>query len=187
MFRRSRSGSTRTRRARTPRPSFLRSRKPLFEQLEDRRSAGRLHGHRTPTTPAPAACARRLIDANNAPNVGGVPDEIHFNIAAAGVHTIQPTLRVRRDHRCGVHQRLQRNPVRRQQFHRFAQHGADDRSSMAERWRGASDGLQINSSAAAGRSIRGLVINRFSGNGIEINGADNIHHRRQFHRHERCR
>ena len=32
-----------------------------------------------------------IIDANNMPNVGGVPDEIHFNIPGGGVQTIQPT------------------------------------------------------------------------------------------------
>lgn len=31
-----------------------------------------------------------ILDANGTANVGGVPDEIHFNIAGAGVHTISP-------------------------------------------------------------------------------------------------
>ncbi len=169
MFRRSRSGRSRTRRASSSRPSSLRFRKPLFEQLEDRRLLAAFTV--TNTADAGAGSFRQaLIDANNTPNVGGVPDDIQFNIAGAGVHTIQPLSML--------------PPITEAAaINGYSQPGSamnnftgslntvltiEINGALA----GASDGLQILS-GGSGSTIRGLAINGFQGDGIEINDSDN--------------
>lgn len=168
MFRRSRSGSTRTRRARTLRPSFLRSRKPLFEQLEDRQLLAVLTVMNTNNLGA-GSLRQAIIDSNASI---GVMDEIRFNIAAAGVQTIQPTSELD----------AITDPV-------FI-NGYSEPGAVANNFTGTlntvltiqldgqnagagADGLQINS-GGSGTIIRGLAINRFSSNGVLINGADNV-------------
>ena len=105
MFRRSRSGRGRTRRARSAHSSSLRSRTPLFEQLEDRRllavvtvtnNNDVINGTVTSianliATPGADGISLReaLAAANNTANApAGTPDEIHFAIPGAGPHTI---------------------------------------------------------------------------------------------------
>jgi subtilisin-like proprotein convertase family protein len=169
MFRRPRPGSRPARRNRTARPTFLRSRKPLFEQLEDRR----LMAVFTVTNIADAGAGsfrQALIDANNAPNVGGVPDDIQFNIAGAGVHTIQPL--------------SQLPPI----TEAAAVNGYSQPGSVMNNFTGslntvltielngalagASDGLRILS-GGSGSTVRGLAINGFQSDGIEISDSDN--------------
>ncbi len=109
-----------------------------------------------------------IIAANMTVNAGG-PDEIHFDIPDAGPHTIQPlsalpeiTDAVIIDGFTQTGAAANTNPLN-QPINAVMQIEID--GSLA----GASaDGLAIS---AGGSTVRGLVINRFDGDGIELNGG----------------
>ena len=99
-----------------------------------------------------------ITAANNTANGGGGPDEIHFNIAGAGPHTIDvlsalPTIAdavivdgwTEPDYVAGL-------PV------------VELNGTSAG---GATDGLKL-SAGSSGSTIRGLIINRFTEDGIDI-------------------
>jgi hypothetical protein len=66
------------------------SRRPLFEALETRRVLTTFMVTNTDDSGA-GSLRQAILDANTTANVGGVPDEIHFDIPGSGVHTIFPT------------------------------------------------------------------------------------------------
>jgi hypothetical protein len=126
----------------------------------------------TNTNDSGAGSLRQAItDANNNQNAGGAADTIAFNIAGAGVHTIQPTSALP----------AITDPVI---IDGYTQPGSspntkavgDDAVLLVE-LNGANagvsaDGLRVN---AGSSTIRGLVINGFGSGGIHLFGSsDNV-------------
>lgn len=106
-----------------------------------------------------------ILDANSTPNVGGLLDEIHFNIPGGGVHTIQPISALP----------TVTAPVI---IDGYTQLGSSPNALL----QGSNAVLMIElSGSSAGASkvaltisggmstVRGLAINRFSGGGIFLN------------------
>ncbi|MEX2317370.1 MAG: proprotein convertase P-domain-containing protein [Pirellulales bacterium] len=119
-----------------------------------------------------------ILAANNTANSGGVPDEIHFAIAGAGVHTIKPL---------AANGQLPSidDPV---VMNGYTQIGATPNTNGTDMgldtvllieldgsMAGAGDdGLQIVA-GGGGSTIKGLVINRFGDDGIQIaDASDNF-------------
>ncbi|MEZ5652839.1 MAG: DUF4347 domain-containing protein [Burkholderiaceae bacterium] len=106
-----------------------------------------------------------LLAANSTPN-GAFPDQIHFDIPEAlvgGAHTIQPVSALPT-----ITQAVTIDGSSEPDFAGSPIIEIDGSGS------GASGGLSL-SSTADGTTIRGLVINRFTGSGILVSsGADNV-------------
>lgn len=176
MFRRFRSGARRARRANRARNLFCGRRKPLFELLEDRRVLaiitvdtvmdGAPNGGDGVTTLREA-----IIEANG----NGTVDDIHFAIPGPGPHTITIN---------GATGALP-NITEQVTIDGYTQSGASPNSALItasinadiqiiiDGGGGAFDGFRI-AAGGDGSTIRGLVINNFGGDGIEINAANNV-------------
>ena len=191
MRRTSRLGTRRARRVPSTGPSFLRGRKPRFELLEDRRLLALVtvsndnDADNGDTSSIAALIAsdggdgislrEAMIAANNTANDPiDTPDQIHFAIAGAGPHTINITAALPDivdpltiD---GYTETLDgasapnTNPI-------TASIDADIRI-IIDGGGGGFDGFHIVT-GSSGTTIRGLVINDFGGDGIEINAASN--------------
>ena len=176
-------------RARRPRTygrhghSLLRGRKPAFEYLEERNLLAIITVNST-VDGAPAAdgaltLREAIIAANTNAISGDAPagdaglDEIRFNIAGAGPHTINVN--------AGQGTFVISEPLT---ISGYTQPGAAPNSTaitssinaniqiVVDGGGGAFNGFRIVA-AGAGTTIRGLVINDFGGDGIEINDSDN--------------
>jgi PKD domain/Right handed beta helix region/FG-GAP repeat len=104
-----------------------------------------------------------ILDANATLNVGGVPDEIHFNIAAAGVHTISPTSALP----------TITDPVvidgYTQPLATVNTLAVGDNANLLIELNGANAGSGSALTFTAGNStVRGLVINRFGQDAINL-------------------
>ena len=64
--------------------------RPRLERLEDKLAPAVFMVTNTNDGGA-GSLDEAIFLAENTPNAGGVPDEVHFNIPGAGVHTIRPT------------------------------------------------------------------------------------------------
>jgi subtilisin-like proprotein convertase family protein len=190
MFRRRRS---RTRRAKLPSRRNQRLRRLALEALEDRRllavvevntSSDELDGDfssiaaliANPGTDGVISLREAILAANGTPNDGG-PDEIHFAIPGAGVQTIVPF-----GFGFGVGLPAVQEAVI---IDAFTQSGAAANSNPTTQAINATPLVLLDGSftlpdengiviaaTASGTTIRGLIIQNFSGSGILVDGAD---------------
>ena len=106
---------------------------------------------------------REAIRATNNTANGGSPDEIHFNIAGAGPHTIQ-LLSALPD----ITDAVIIDGTTEPDFVSTPIIELDGSSAGA-----GVDGLTLSGSGSDGSTIKGLVINQFTDDGIEVNNSDN--------------
>ncbi|HQC95086.1 MAG TPA: DUF4347 domain-containing protein [Aquabacterium sp.] len=115
-----------------------------------------------PGTDGAISLREALLAANNTGNTGGVPDRIHFAIGGGGVRTITPTSALPTLTEAVV-------------IDGSTQGGwaGAPLIVLAGNAAGVADGLTIGA-GAGGSTVRGLVINRFTGNGLSLLGGNNI-------------
>lgn len=171
MFRRRPTRAQRSRRAKSAarRPK---SRRFSLETLEDRRMMAIFTVSNTGNAGL-GSLRQAIIDANAAANVAGVPDEIRFAIAGAGLKTIQPTTQLDAITDAVV-------------IDGYTQVGTSSNTNgdgfglnttLLIEIDGSGAGIDANGLrlvvGSSGSMIRGLVINRFDDNGILIDDSNN--------------
>ena len=77
----------------------------IAERLEDRTLLSTFSVSNTDDH-GPGSLRQAIVDANDNANLGGVPDEIDFDIPGSGLHVISSLDRLAADHRSGGDRRL---------------------------------------------------------------------------------